>query len=214
MARSKSSKQWLKEHFQDPYVKQAQASGFRSRAAFKLLEIHQKDKLFKPGMTVIDLGAAPGGWSQIVVKHIGSSGKVLALDILPMDPISGVEFIQGDFTEPSVYDQVISAMNNAKADLVLSDIAPNMSGMAIVDQPRAMYLAELALEAAKTLLKSKGTFLVKVFQGNGFDQYLKTLRTLFDKVIIRKPEASRDRSREIYLLAKGFRVKDPLEVSS
>lgn len=205
MGRSKSSKQWLREHFSDPYVKLAQQKGYRSRAAFKLLEIQEKDKIITFGMQVVDLGAAPGSWSEIVSKLVGSKGKVFALDILPMDPLPNVHFIQGDFTELEVFEKLLNMIDNQKVDLVISDIAPNISGMNEVDQPKAMYLAELAEDLAIKVLKKGGTFLVKVFQGEGFDHYLKTIRQLFSKVLIRKPQASRPRSKEVYLLAKGFK---------
>jgi 23S rRNA (uridine2552-2'-O)-methyltransferase len=205
MGRSKSSKQWLREHFSDPYVKLAQQKGYRSRAAFKLLEIQEKDKIITFGMQVVDLGAAPGSWSEIVSKLVGPKGKVFALDILPMDPLPNVHFIQGDFTELEVFEKLLNMIDNQKVDLVISDIAPNISGMNEVDQPKAMYLAELAEDLAIKVLKKGGTFLVKVFQGEGFDHYLKTIRQLFSKVLIRKPQASRPRSKEVYLLAKGFK---------
>lgn len=199
---SKSSRRWLREHFSDQYVKKAQQEGFRSRAVYKLLELQDHDKLFKPGMTIIDLGAAPGGWSQVLVDMVGQKGRVIALDILPMDPIPDVEFIQGDFTEDAILDQLLQALGPAKADWVVSDMAPNMSGIDSVDQPRSMQLAELAFDLAQQVLNDRGGFLVKTFQGEGFDEFLKNLRAYFKKVIIRKPKASRDRSREVYLLAK------------
>jgi 23S rRNA (uridine2552-2'-O)-methyltransferase len=204
--RSKSSQNWLKRHFDDPYVKEAQKAGYRSRAVFKLLEIQEKDHILKPGMVVVDLGAAPGGWSQITVPIVGKSGQVIALDILPIDPMEGVTFIQGDFTEQSVYDQLVASLNGRKVDLVMSDMAPNISGMKAVDQPRTMYLAELSVDFARTVLKPGGDFLTKVFQGEGFDQFLKALRGSFDKVLIRKPKASRPKSREVYMLARGFKA--------
>ena len=202
--RSKSSRQWLKDHFDDVYVKQAQKEGFRSRAAYKLLEIQQKDRIFKHGMRVVDLGAAPGGWSQVASRLIGSSGQVVALDLLPVDPMAHMEFIQGDFTEQSVLEELLQVLENKEVDLVLSDMAPNISGIKAVDQPRAMYLAELALDLAQNVLREKGDFLIKVFQGAEFDQYFKTLREHFDKVITRKPKASKSNSREVYLLARGY----------
>lgn len=204
MARSKSSKRWLKEHFSDAYVKRAQQEGYRSRAVFKLSEIQEKDHLIKPGMTIVDLGAAPGGWSQIVKEIVGDKGKVIALDILPMEAVPGVEFIQGDFTDTSVFELLLTHVDKGEVDLVISDMAPNISGMKAVDQPRAMYLSELALEFALEVLKPGGDFLVKVFQGEGFDTYLKTLRQQFKRVAVRKPKASRARSNEVYLLARGF----------
>ncbi len=205
MGRSKSSNKWLREHFDDPFVKKAQFEGRRSRATFKLDEIDLKDKLFKKGGCVVDLGAAPGGWSELAIERVGDEGRVFALDILPMDAIAGVEFIQGDFREEAVMDQLLNLMKGARADLVLSDMAPNISGMSSVDQPRAMYLVELALDLARQVLKKNGAFLVKIFQGEGFDPYLAEVRRLFTTVKIRKPEASRARSREVYILALGFK---------
>lgn len=202
MARSKSSHRWLREHFDDAYVKQAQKEGLRSRAAFKLREIQERDRLVKPGMNVVDLGAAPGGWSQLVKDWVGERGNVIALDILPMDPLSGVTVLQADFTEEEALAALDAALGGAAVDLVLSDMAPNISGQAAIDQPRAMYLAELALDFAGQVLKPGGDFLVKVFQGEGFDQYLRALRSQFKQVVTRKPKASRPRSREVYLLAR------------
>jgi len=204
MARSKQSKGWLKEHFDDPYVKQAQQAGFRSRAVFKLQEIDEKDHLFKKGMTVVDLGAAPGGWCQYARKHLASNDLVVALDILEMEPLERVTFIQGDFTEQAPLEALLVALNDRRVDLVLSDMAPNISGMKVVDQPRAMYLAELALDFCHKTLRIGGDFLVKVFQGEGFDEYLKLLRENFKQVVVRKPKASRPRSREVYLLARDY----------
>jgi 23S rRNA (uridine2552-2'-O)-methyltransferase len=206
MKRSKSSKQWLKQHFSDPYVKKAQQEGFRSRAAFKLAEIQERDKILKPGMRIVELGAAPGGWSQYVRDKIGGKGVVVAVDLLTMDPIAGVDFIQGDFQDPSILDQLMSLLGDAKVDLVISDMAPNISGMKMVDQAKMMNLAELALEFAKSVLASKGTFLVKVFQGSGTEEYIRLLRQLFNQVLIRKPKASRSNSSEVYLLAKDFKL--------
>ena len=203
-SRSKSSRQWLKDHFDDTYVKQAQKNGYRSRAVYKLLEIQEKDHIIKPGMKVVDLGAAPGGWAQVASQLVGPSGKVVALDILPVDSLANVEFIQGDFTEPSVYELLIQILDGQTVDLVMSDMAPNISGIKVVDQPKAMYLAELALELAQNVLRKNGNLLVKVFQGSGFDSYYKTLQSLFDKVVTRKPKASKPNSREVYLLAKGL----------
>jgi 23S rRNA (uridine2552-2'-O)-methyltransferase len=205
MARSKTSKGWLKEHFDDQYVKQSQQDGYRSRASYKLLELDKKDKLFRSGMTVVDLGAAPGGWCQVAARCIGHHGRVIASDILPMDSLAGVEFIQGDFTENEVFEQILEAMGPEKADLVISDMAPNMSGMADVDQPRAMYLVELALDMARETLKKEGVFVTKIFQGEGFDGFLKDAKDSFKSVVIRKPDASRARSREVYIVAKGFK---------
>lgn len=204
MARSKSSQRWLKEHFSDPYVKSAQQKGYRSRAAFKLIEIQNKDKIIQSGMTVIDLGAAPGGWSQIISEWVGKKGRIIALDILPMDALPQVDFILGDFRESEIFEKVLAVLEGSKADVVLSDMAPNTSGQASVDQPRAMYLAELSLELAKKTLKNQGCLVVKVFQGEGIDAFIKTLRSAFKQVLIRKPDASRSRSRESYLVAKGF----------
>jgi 23S rRNA (uridine2552-2'-O)-methyltransferase len=205
MARSKSSKRWLNEHFDDEYVRRAQQEGYRSRAIYKLIEIQQKDHILKPGMTVIDLGAAPGGWSEYVVSKLGSKGRIIALDILPMDPIAGVEFIQGDFREDEVLEQLMKLIDDAGADLVISDMAPNISGMEVVDIPRSYYLAELALDMARQVLKPGGGLLVKLFQGEGFDAYQKELKSSFGRVVVRKPKASRARSREVYALATGFK---------
>mgnify|MGYP003675245847 FL=1 len=204
MARSKSSAGWLKEHFDDPYVKQSQADGYRSRASYKLLEIQKKDKLFKQGMTVIDLGAAPGGWSQVAQDLVGEKGKVIASDILPMDALTDVVFVQGDFTDENVFDELMSKIDG-KVDLVISDMAPNMSGNASVDIPNAMYLVELALDMARQTLKPNGAFIAKVFQGEGFDALLNEMRQSFTKVYSRKPDASRARSREIYQIGVGFK---------
>jgi 23S rRNA (uridine2552-2'-O)-methyltransferase len=204
-SRSKSSRRWLNEHFDDTFVKQAQQQGYRSRAAVKLLEIHQKDRLMKPGEVVIDLGAAPGGWSQVAAQLVGSAGKVIALDILPMDPITGVMCLQGDFTEQTVLDHLLEVIGQEKAGLVLSDMAPNISGIKAVDQPKAVYLAELAVDLAQKVLDNDGDLLIKVFHGEGFDELLQQLRSLFRKVIIRKPQASRSRSSEVYVMARGFR---------
>ncbi len=203
--RSDSSHRWLKEHFNDPYVKKAQQEGYRSRAVYKLLEIHQRDRLFKPGMTVVDLGAAPGGWSQLVVKLIKPKGQIIALDILPMEPIEGVEFIQGDFSEDAVVDNLLTRMPSEKVDWVLSDIAPNMSGNDSIDMPRSVYLAELALDFALKVVAKDGGFLIKLFQGEGFDAFLAEVKRKFQKTVIRKPKASRSRSREVYILARTLR---------
>ncbi len=203
--KSGSSKRWLKEHFDDEYVLRAQREGYRSRACYKLLELHQKDKLFKPGMTVVDLGSAPGGWSQVAVQLVGDHGRVVASDILPMDSIAGVDFVQGDFTEQQVFDSIMNLVGNEPVDLVISDMAPNLSGMAAVDQPQSMYLVELALDMARQVLKPGGTFVAKVFQGEGFEPLLKDMRTSFNSVLSRKPAASRARSREIYQVGKGFK---------
>ena len=205
MAKSTSSERWLKEHFDDHWVKKSKELGYRSRASFKLIELDEKDKLFKPGMTVVDLGAAPGGWSQIAAERVGDNGRVVASDILPMDSMAGVDFVQGDFTEEEVLHEILRALGDEPADLVISDMAPNMSGMSAVDQPAAMYLVELALDMAREVLKPGGNFVAKVFQGEGFDQYLQDMRTSFNKVVTRKPDSSRARSREVYLLGKGFK---------
>ena len=206
MTRSKSSRQWLDRHFQDEYVKRAKQEGYRSRAAYKLLEIEDKDRIFKRGMRVVDLGAAPGGWSQVVQGRVGPSGLVVALDILPMEPISGVIFIQGDFREDEAVQALQAALKGRPVDLVMSDMAPNTSGIATVDQPKAMYLAELALEFARGHLNPEGTLLVKAFQGEGFDELLRGLRGAFTRVASRKPRASRPKSREVYLVATGFNL--------
>jgi 23S rRNA (uridine2552-2'-O)-methyltransferase len=206
MARSKSSSRWLREHFSDPYVKRAQAEGWRSRAVFKLEELIDRDRLLKPGMTVVDLGAAPGGWSQVVRERLGDKGRVIALDILPMQGIGGVDFIHGDFREESVLAQLKQALDGAPVDLVLSDMAPNLSGMSAVDQPRSMYLVELAEEFATAHLRPGGSFLTKVFQGEGFDDFVRRLRASYERVSIRKPKASRARSSEVYALATGKRA--------
>ncbi|WP_342649732.1 23S rRNA (uridine(2552)-2'-O)-methyltransferase RlmE [Pseudomonas sp. REB1044] len=203
--RSKSSHNWLREHFNDPFVKQAQKDGYRSRASYKLLEIQEKDRLIRPGMSVIDLGAAPGGWSQVTSRLIGGQGRLIASDILEMDSIPDVTFIQGDFTQDSVLEQILQAVGDSHVDLVISDMAPNMSGTPAVDMPRAMFLCELALDLAARVLKPGGDFLIKIFQGEGFDVYLKEVRSKFEKVQMRKPSSSRDRSREQYLLARGYK---------
>ncbi len=205
MGRSKSSNQWLQEHFDDPYVKQAKALGYRSRATFKLIEIQDKDKIIKPNMNVIDLGAAPGGWSHYVRKIVAKKYKVIALDILPYEPLEGVDFILGDFTETEVLDKLYKVLENNPIDVVLSDMAPNLSGNKVTDQIRSLYLAELALETAVNVLTKGGTFLVKVFQGAGFEAYHNQVRQAFASVVIRKPKASRPRSNEVYILAKGFK---------
>lgn len=205
MSRSKTSNRWLQEHFSDPYVKRAQQEGYRSRAAYKLLEIQEKLRLFKPGMTVVDLGAAPGGWAQVAKQLVGDKGRVIALDILPMDALAGVEFIQGDFTSEAVLETLLQLIDHAPIDLVISDMAPNMSGLDAVDQPKSMYLAELALELAQKVLHPKGGFLVKTFQGEGFDSFLKSLRQQFQTVRVLKPKASRARSSEVYLFGQGFK---------
>jgi 23S rRNA (uridine2552-2'-O)-methyltransferase len=204
-ARSKSSQRWLKEHFSDPYVKKAQAEGLRSRAAYKLEELVERDRLLKPGMVVVDLGAAPGGWSQWVRQALGDSGRVLALDILDMPSLAGVEFLHGDFRDDAVLSQLETALGGQPVDLVLSDMAPNKSGMDAVDQPRAMHLAELAMDFADRHLRPGGTLLIKLFQGVGFDEYVRELRRRYARVAIRKPAASRRRSPEVYALAQDRR---------
>ncbi|MFO8024103.1 23S rRNA (uridine(2552)-2'-O)-methyltransferase RlmE [Thiohalophilus sp.] len=206
MARSKTSKKWLNEHFDDQYVKKARQEGWRSRAIYKLIEIDERDKLLKSGMTVVDLGAAPGGWSEYAARQVGSKGRVIALDLLPMDAIVGVEFIEGDFREEPVYEQLLAVLDGRPVDLVMSDMAPNMSGMKAVDQPRAMYLAELSLELAQKVLKPGGDMLIKAFTGEGLDEFKREIRQHFAKLIVRKPKASRARSPEIYLLARGYNV--------
>lgn len=206
MAKKKSSsKAWLKEHRDDPYVQQAQREGYRSRACYKLLELQEKDRLIRPGMTVVDLGSAPGGWSQVAAGLVGHRGRVVASDILPMDTLAGVDFIQGDFTEDSVFEQILAAIGDQPVDLVISDMAPNMSGVSAVDQPRSMYLVELALDLARRVLAPGGSFVAKVFHGEGFEALFSESRDSFDKVLTRKPQASRPRSREVYLVARGFR---------
>ncbi|MFC4525696.1 23S rRNA (uridine(2552)-2'-O)-methyltransferase RlmE [Dyella halodurans] len=203
MSRSKSSSRWLREHFDDVYVKKAQAEGLRSRAAFKLEELIDRDRLLKPGMRIVDLGAAPGGWSQLARKRLGDNGTIIALDILPMQGIGGVDFLQGDFREETVLRQLEERLEGNKVDLVLSDMAPNMSGVALADQIRAMDLADLALDFSRQWLKPGGSFLIKLFQGTGFDDYVRSLRADFSRVTMRKPKASRARSREVYALAVG-----------
>jgi 23S rRNA (uridine2552-2'-O)-methyltransferase len=205
MATKGSSRRWLKEHFTDPYVKQAQKEGYRSRSVYKLLELQERYHLFKPGMAVVDLGAAPGGWSQLVSKIIKPNGHIIAIDLLPIEPLPGVNFIQGDFSDEAVLKTLESQVGDQKIDWVLSDMAPNMSGNESVDIPRSMYLCELALEFAAQVLKPEGGFLIKVFQGEGFDAFLKDIRRHFKTVNIRKPKASRDRSREVYIVARTKR---------
>jgi len=209
MAKSKSSKSWLKEHFDDEFVRRSQQDGYSSRAIYKFIEIDKKDRLVKPGMSIIDLGAAPGGWSEYCVKKLGKKGTMVALDILPMEPIEGVTIIQGDFREDPVFDELMTVIsggesNSGKVDLVISDMAPNISGMGSVDMPRAYYLCELALDLARQVLKPGGGLLVKLFQGEGFEAYNKELKASFSRVVMRKPRASRARSREVYALATGF----------
>ncbi len=202
---SASSKRWLTEHFDDKYVKQAQKQGLRSRAIFKLEEIQQKDKLLKSGMAVVDLGAAPGGWSQFATEQVGLDGLVIACDILPMDPIAGVDFLEGDFREEAVLNALLKKVGERKIDVVMSDMAPNFSGAGSVDQARSMYLVELAFDMCHQVLAQGGAFVVKVFQGEGFDQYLQEVRNAFSSVKIRKPDSSRARSREVYIVASGYK---------
>ena len=205
MAKKKSSsKAWLKEHRDDEYVQRAQRDGYRSRACYKLLEIQEKDRLIVPEMTVLDLGSAPGGWSQVAVELVGHDGSVIASDILPMDSLAGVEFIEGDFTEDAVFEQILATLGGQAADVVISDMAPNLSGMSAVDQPRSMYLVELALDMARSVLAPGGSFVSKVFQGEGFDGFFRDLQSSFSRVVTRKPKSSRARSKEVYIVATGF----------
>ena len=206
MSRSKTSKAWIREHISDPYVQKARAEGYRSRAAYKLLELDRKDRLFAAGQLVVDLGAAPGSWSQVAAAKLGAKGMVVAVDLLPMEPLQGVRFLQGDFREQEVVDALLLALGGSKADLVISDLAPNISGIGVSDQARSMYLAELALEFAGQCLKPGGTFVVKVFQGAGFTEFLLAMRKNFAKVGSRKPDASRGRSSEMYLLGKSLKA--------
>lgn len=203
---SASSKRWLKEHREDVFVQKAQKMGLRSRAVFKIEEINQKDKLLAAGNVVIDLGAAPGGWSQYCAEQVGPSGTVIACDLLAMDPIAGVDFLQGDFREEMVLDALIEKLDGRNVDVILSDMAPNMSGNQSVDQARSMYLCELALDMCEQVLKPNGKFVIKVFQGEGFDAYFKTIKNKFSSVKTRKPDSSRARSREVYLVAKGYKL--------
>jgi len=205
MPRTKSSSEWLRRHVNDPYVKQAQLDGYRSRSAYKLIELNEKDRLIKPGMRIMDLGSAPGGWSQVAGKLVGKKGRVLATDILPMDPVPNVDFIQGDFTDEAIVEQLLAWLDGGRFDLVISDIAPNLSGIDSADQAGSMYFLELALDTVRKTLKPGATFAAKMFQGSGSDDYVKELRKSFDKVLIRKPAASRAQSREVYIVAKGFK---------
>jgi len=205
MARSKSSASWLSRHLSDPFVKQAQKDGYRSRSAYKLIELNESDHLLRPGMRVMDLGSTPGGWSQVASRLIGGKGRILATDILPMDSLPNVDFIQGDFTDEAIVQQLLDWLDGGKFDLIMSDIAPNLSGISIADQAKSIYFLELALDTVRKTLKPGATFAAKMFQGSGSDQYLKELRTHFSKVSIRKPAASRKESREVYLVAKGFK---------
>lgn len=206
MTKHKNKQKWLDEHFSDEYVKKAQEMGLRSRAVFKLEEIDKKDKLLRPSQVVVDLGAAPGGWSEYAYKKVGSSGLVVAMDLLDIEPINGVNFLKGDFSDDVIFAELQSMLNNQPVDVVLSDIAPNMSGSKAVDQPKSMYLAELAMDFAVNALSKKGIFLIKLFQGEGFDSYVAEARKHFVQVVIRKPKASRARSREVYLLAKALKL--------
>ena len=205
MPRSKSSNNWLHRHVNDPFVKKAQIDGYRSRSAYKLIELNEKDRLMKPGMRILDLGSAPGGWSQVAGKLVGRKGRVLATDILPMDPIDNVDFVQGDFNDEVVVAQLLEWLEGGKFDLIISDIAPNLSGIDSADQAGSMYFLELALDTVRKTLKPGATFAAKMFQGSGSDEYLKELRASFEKVLIRKPAASRAQSREVYIVAKGFK---------
>ncbi|MFN5010314.1 MAG: RlmE family RNA methyltransferase [Gammaproteobacteria bacterium] len=205
MARSKSSGSWLRRHVTDPFVKQAQIDGYRSRSAYKLIELDERDRLMRPGMRVLDLGSAPGGWSQVAAKAVGAKGRVLATDILPMDPIGNVDFIQGDFTSDTVVEQIKAWLGDGKFDLVVSDIAPNLSGIDSADQARSIYFLELALDTVRLMLKPGANFVAKMFQGQGSDEYVKELRKHFGKISIRKPKASRPESREVYIVAKEFK---------
>lgn len=207
MARSRSSGRWLKEHFNDPYVKRAQKEGYHSRAAYKLLELQEKDKLIRPGMTIVDLGAAPGGWTQVLAELTGPSGYVVAFDCLPMEAVPGALCIQGDFTQEAAVKTLMQAIDERPIDVVVSDMAPNLSGIKGVDQPRGMYLIELSLDFAAQHLREGGHFVTKVFQGEGFDAILKQARQQYHHVFIRKPQASRSRSPELYLVAKQLRAK-------
>ncbi len=204
MARSKSSTRWLQEHFDDEYVKRSQKEGYRSRAIYKLKEIQEKDRLIQQGMTVVDLGAAPGGWSQYAVELVGKNGRVIASDILPIDPLPFVDFIQGDFTEERILNEILDLIGNDKANIVISDMAPNLSGNDAIDQPSSIYLCELALDISRRILIENGTMVVKLFQGAGSDEYLKEVRQNFRQVKIRKPKASRARSREVYVVARRY----------
>ncbi|WP_456417768.1 23S rRNA (uridine(2552)-2'-O)-methyltransferase RlmE [Thiolapillus sp.] len=205
MARSKSSHQWMQRHANDEYVQRARRDGYRSRASYKLIELQEKDKILKPGQVVVDLGAAPGGWSQVAAGILGDQGKVLAMDILEMDAVHGVDFLQGDFREQAVLEALIGLLEGREVDVVLSDMAPNTSGVRAVDQPRSMYLCELALDFARNTLKSGGSFVTKIFQGEGFDDYIRDARNSFTRVVTRKPKSSRPKSREVYMVATGYK---------
>ncbi len=205
MPRTKSSSEWLRRHVNDPFVKQAQLDGYRSRSAYKLIELNEKDRLIKPGMRIMDLGSAPGGWSQVAGKLVGKKGRVLATDILPMDPVPNVDFIQGDFTDEAIVGKLLAWLDDGRFDLIISDIAPNLSGIDSADQAGSMYFLELALDIVRKTLKPGANFAAKMFQGSGSDEYVKELRKSFEKVLIRKPAASRAQSREVYIVAKGFK---------
>jgi len=205
MAKSKN-RSWIKQHVKDPYVKMSQKDGYRSRASYKLLEIIDKDRLIRPGMTVVDLGAAPGGWSQVAMDLVGHEGRVHALDLLPMDGIAGVDFILGDFTEDEILQELLGLIDKRPVDLVISDMAPNLTGSKAVDQPTSIYLVELAVDLACKVMKPEGVFIAKLFQGEGFDEFVRHVRTLFNTVSMRKPDASRSKSREVYMVAKGLKA--------
>ncbi len=207
MSRSKSSRRWLQEHHSDPFVQQARREGYRSRAVYKLMELQEKDRLLRPGQFVIDLGAAPGGWSEYASQFVGDGGRLIAVDILPMDPIGDVDIIEGDFTEDAVFAQILERIDHCPVDLVLSDMAPNMSGIESVDQPKSMYLVELAFDLAREVLGTEGGFVVKMFQGEGFDPLVRDFRQTFRSVRFRKPKASRPRSREVYAVCRGLKAK-------
>ena len=205
MAKSKN-RSWIKQHVNDPYVMQSQKDGYRSRASYKLLEIIGKDRLIRPGMTVVDLGSAPGGWSQVAMELVGHEGRVHAIDLLPMDGIAGVDFILGDFTDEPILQELLALVDNRPVDLVISDMAPNLSGSKAVDQPTSIYLVELAVDLACQVMKPEGVFIAKLFQGEGFDEFVRHARTLFNAVSMRKPDASRAKSREVYMVAKGLKA--------
>jgi len=200
-----ANKRWIREHIKDPFVKKAQVDGFASRAAYKLIQMQEKHHFFKKGMTILELGAAPGGWTQAIKKYVGENGRIITLDLLPMKKIPHVTFIQGDFTDDKTFEKLLSILNNRKVDAVLSDMAPNLSGQKSIDQPRIIYLLELALDCAQKVLKPKGTFLFKIFHGPGSEEFVKTLRPHFQSVKWQKPEASKSKSSEVYVLAQGFK---------
>jgi 23S rRNA (uridine2552-2'-O)-methyltransferase len=207
MGRTKSSHRWMQEHVNDPYVQKARKEGYRSRSSYKLMELSEKDRLIRPGMLILDLGSAPGGWSQVAGKMVGEKGRVLATDILPMEPVKNVDFIQGDFTDEAVFNQILEALNGRKPDLIISDIAPNITGIESADQGTSIYLVELSLDMVRRVLKPKGNFVCKIFKGTGSYAFIKNVRTSFEKVTVRKPKASRPRSREVYLVGTGFKGK-------